>query len=143
MAFKFENLNVWHKSLELSDEINELAKVFPNYELYNLCHQIRKAADSVNLNIADATLNYTFKKANVKPLFSEKTSSFLAHKENDYIDFDYEGLISKMLSQEGPSLAVADINGDGKVSYTGLGNDAAALLSSLSGNQAAVLTEHQ
>ncbi|MEY4013043.1 MAG: putative adhesin [Bacteroidota bacterium] len=40
-------------------------------------------------------------------------SNFVAHKENDYIDFDYEGLISKMLSQEGPSLAIGDINGDG------------------------------
>jgi hypothetical protein len=29
-------------------------------------------------------------------------------KENNYIDFDHEGLISKELSQEGPSLAVAD-----------------------------------
>jgi hypothetical protein len=35
----------------------------------------------------------------------------LASKENNYIDFDYEGLISKELSQEGPSLAVADNNG--------------------------------
>jgi hypothetical protein len=35
---------------------------------------------------------------------------FLA-SENNFIDFDHEGLISKELSQEGPSLAVADING--------------------------------
>jgi hypothetical protein len=27
----------------------------------------------------------------------------LASKENNYIDFDHEGLISKELSQEGPS----------------------------------------
>lgn len=59
MAFKFENLNVWHKSLDLSDEINELAKTFPAYELYNLCHQIRKAADSVNLNIAEGCTGQT------------------------------------------------------------------------------------
>jgi enediyne biosynthesis protein E4 len=76
---------------------------------------IKKVANNstVNLNIADAALNYTFKNPKVKSLFSEKSSSFLSHKENDYIDFDYEGLISKMLSQEGPSLAVGDINGDG------------------------------
>jgi len=59
MAFKFENLNVWHRSLELSDEINELAKSFPKYELFNLCHQIRKAADSVNLNIAEGCTGQT------------------------------------------------------------------------------------
>ena len=92
-------------------KIDSLQVIWPNGKYQT----IKKVANNstVNLNIADATLNYTFKKPNVKPLFSEKPSSFLAHKENDYIDFDYEGLISKMLSQEGPSLAVGDINGDG------------------------------
>ena len=92
-------------------KIDSLQVIWPNGKYQT----IKKVAinSTVNLNIADATLNYTFKKPNVKPLFSEKPSSFLAHKENDYIDFDYEGLISKMLSQEGPSLAVGDINGDG------------------------------
>lgn len=37
----------------------------------------------------------------------------IAHKENNYNDFDYEGLIYKLLSQEGPALATADIDGDG------------------------------
>lgn len=92
-------------------KIDSLQVIWPNGKFQT----IKKVANNstVNLNIADATLNYTTKKSNSKPLFSEKTSSFLAHEENDYIDFDYEGLISKMLSQEGPSLAVADINGDG------------------------------
>ncbi len=37
----------------------------------------------------------------------------IAHKENLFNDFDQEGLIAKQLSQEGPSLAIADVNGDG------------------------------
>jgi hypothetical protein len=32
-----------------------------------------------------------------------KTECALASKENNFIDFDHEGLISKELSQEGPS----------------------------------------
>ena len=36
-----------------------------------------------------------------------------AHKEDLYNDFDHEGLISHKLSQEGPALAVGDVNGDG------------------------------
>ncbi len=36
-----------------------------------------------------------------------------AHKEDPYNDFDYEGLIYSMMSQEGPALAVGDIDGDG------------------------------
>ncbi|RTY71479.1 MULTISPECIES: VCBS repeat-containing protein [unclassified Flavobacterium] len=68
---------------------------------------------TMNLNIATAKLDYVPKNKVLKPLFSEKEAPFLAHKENNYVDFDHEGLISKMLSQEGPALAVADINGDG------------------------------
>ena len=36
-----------------------------------------------------------------------------AHHENDYVDFDREPLMPKMLSTEGPALAVGDINHDG------------------------------
>ncbi len=37
----------------------------------------------------------------------------VAHQENEYSDFDYEGLVYKLVSREGPALAVGDINGDG------------------------------
>ncbi|MCK0146267.1 VCBS repeat-containing protein [Arenibacter sp. F26102] len=54
------------------------------------------------------------KKTITNPLLRELgNSKLLVHKENNYNDFDYEGLISKMLSQEGPALTVADVNGDG------------------------------
>ncbi|MBC8766543.1 VCBS repeat-containing protein [Arenibacter sp. BSSL-BM3] len=54
------------------------------------------------------------KKTIANPLLRELgNSKLLVHKENNYNDFDYEGLISKMLSQEGPALTVADVNGDG------------------------------
>ena len=36
-----------------------------------------------------------------------------SHEENNYEDFDYEGMIYKKTSQEGPALAVADVNADG------------------------------
>jgi hypothetical protein len=52
-----------------------------------------------------------------KPFFKENRMPF-GSKENNYIDFDYEGLISKELSQEGPSLAVADNRGwEGRYFY--------------------------
>lgn len=35
------------------------------------------------------------------------------HVENDFVDFDRERLIPRMLSTEGPALAVGDVNGDG------------------------------
>jgi hypothetical protein len=45
----------------------------------------------------------------IRKALLRKTECALASKENNFIDFDHEGLISKELS-EGPSLAVADIN---------------------------------
>ena len=50
------------------------------------------------------------------PLFTDVTDRVklpYVHRENDFVDFDRELLIPKLLSTEGPYLAVADVNGDG------------------------------
>jgi len=50
------------------------------------------------------------------PLFIDVTSQVglsFVHHENDFVDFDREPLIPKMVSREGPLVAVGDINGDG------------------------------
>jgi four helix bundle protein len=52
MAFKFEKLAVWQKSIELGFHIHELTRIFPKEELYILTSQIKRATDSVALNIA-------------------------------------------------------------------------------------------
>ncbi len=44
---------------------------------------------------------------------TQKTTFPFVHHENDYVDFDRERLMPKMLSTEGPLMAVADVNGDG------------------------------
>jgi four helix bundle protein len=59
MAFKFEELNVWQKALELCNEIDLITKKFPREELYSLSSQIKRAADSVVLNIAEGSTGQT------------------------------------------------------------------------------------
>ncbi len=52
----------------------------------------------------------------VTRLFSDVTAQTaldFVHHENDFVDFDRERLMPKMLSTEGPYVAVADVNGDG------------------------------
>jgi hypothetical protein len=49
-------------------------------------------------------------------LFTDVTDRIaleFVHRENAFVDFDRERLIPKMLSTEGPYMAVADVNGDG------------------------------
>ncbi|MDQ6768819.1 MAG: VCBS repeat-containing protein [Gemmatimonadota bacterium] len=51
-----------------------------------------------------------------KPVFADvtaRTALDFVHRENDFVDFDRERLMPKMLSTEGPGAAVADVNGDG------------------------------
>jgi len=55
MAFKFEQLVVWQLSVDLSEKVNGLCKIFPKDELYVLTSQIKRAADSVSLNIAEGS----------------------------------------------------------------------------------------
>lgn len=55
MPFKFENLKIWQLALELSGEISEMVKSFPKDELFILTSQVKRAADSVVLNIAEGS----------------------------------------------------------------------------------------
>ncbi len=55
MAFKFEKLIVWQKAVDLSDVVNQVTKQFPKEEVYILTSQIKRAADSVSLNIAEGS----------------------------------------------------------------------------------------
>jgi four helix bundle protein len=55
MAFRFEDLQVWQKALELDEQINQVTKTFPKEEIYILTSQIKRAADSVVLNIAEGS----------------------------------------------------------------------------------------
>lgn len=59
MPFKFEKLIVWQKAVELSDQVNQLVKNFPREEMFVLSSQIKRAADSVSLNIAEGSTGQT------------------------------------------------------------------------------------
>ena len=74
-----------------------------------------QANQVVNLKQDDATEFYVKPdERKIEPLLKElDNTNFIAHQENNYNDFDYEGLIYQKLSQEGPAFAVGDIDGDG------------------------------
>ena len=64
-GFKFEKLLIWQKAMDFGEDIYAVTRDFPNEELYNLTSQIRRAADSVALNISEGSIgqsNPEFKK---------------------------------------------------------------------------------
>ncbi|WP_138433445.1 four helix bundle protein [Winogradskyella algicola] len=56
MKFKFESLLIWQKAMDLGDNMDKLTELFPEKEIYNLSSQIRRASDSVALNISEGSI---------------------------------------------------------------------------------------
>ena len=59
MAFKFEDLKVWQRALDFSYDIHCLTRSFPKEELFILSSQIKRAADSIVLNVAEGSTGQT------------------------------------------------------------------------------------
>ena len=55
MPFRFESLKVFTGAAELSNKIDGISERFPKKELFSLASQIKRAADSVVLNIAEGS----------------------------------------------------------------------------------------
>jgi len=85
-------------------------------EKYQLLRNV-KADTTLILNQKDAQQNSIYPNKKKNQLYSNVTASEIkgniSHTENEFIDFDVERLIPRMLSTEGPKLAVGDVNGDG------------------------------
>lgn len=55
MAFKFEKLQIWQLAIDMSCDIHDITRTFPKEELFILTSQIKRAADSISLNIAEGS----------------------------------------------------------------------------------------
>jgi four helix bundle protein len=65
MKFKFEKLIIWQKAMDFGEDIYKMSSGFPKEEIYNLSSQIKRASDSIALNIAEGSIgqsNPEFKK---------------------------------------------------------------------------------
>ena len=55
MAYKFEDLEVWTRALDYSDQVHDIAEQLPKHERYNLADQMTRAANSIALNVAEGS----------------------------------------------------------------------------------------
>lgn len=54
--FKFEKLIIWQKAMNFGEDIDKLSDEFPEKEKFNLSSQIRRASDSIALNISEGSI---------------------------------------------------------------------------------------
>jgi four helix bundle protein len=55
MSFKFEKLKIWKLSLDYIDQVYKVVNQLPVVEKFNLASQMRRAATSIALNIAEGS----------------------------------------------------------------------------------------
>lgn len=111
MAFRFEELRVWQEALRLCNEIDLLTDSFPKKELYSLSSQIKRAADSIVLNIAEGSTGQSIPEYRrflrialrsgievVACLFIGKTRGYIQQEifQNFYNDYE---ILSKMITK--------------------------------------------
>jgi len=96
-------------------KVDSLKVIWPDMKMQVLKNINTNA--TITLKQSDANLTFSPAVTKEKPYYKNITATAfkgdIYHKENDYKDFDQQRLIPKMLSTEGPKLAVADVNGDG------------------------------
>lgn len=98
------------------DSVSRLdsVKVYWGYGRVSTLYQV-DLSKSVQLNFSDAVavgdLNTTVRPG--KPVVRSAVDPPFLHREDSYVDFDFDRLLYHKLSTEGPALAVADVNRDG------------------------------
>ena len=101
MAFRFEDLKVWHIAVDFSNEIDLLVKSFPVDERFSLASQMKRAADSVVLNIAEGSTGQSvpefkrFLDIALRSAIEVVACLFLAQKRNYISKDDFENYYNK------------------------------------------------
>ncbi len=55
----FEDLLVWQKAIDISVEVYKLTNNFPKEEIFGLTSQLRRASNSISLNISEGSIKST------------------------------------------------------------------------------------
>ncbi|MEY8760854.1 four helix bundle protein [Chryseobacterium tongliaoense] len=104
MSFKFEKLIIWQKSMVFAENIFNLSQNFPKDEVFNITSQIRRASDSVALNISEGSIlqsKLEFKKFlgySIRSLAEVVTCLYKARNRNYISEEDFNKLYNESYS---------------------------------------------
>jgi len=54
-VFRFEKLDIWHKSIEFANKVYDATEGFPARERFGLTSQVRRSAASISANVAEGS----------------------------------------------------------------------------------------
>ncbi|SDI92356.1 four helix bundle protein [Chryseobacterium jejuense] len=111
MSFKFEKLVIWQKSMDFGEQVFNLSQCFPKDEVFNLTSQIRRATDSIALNISEGSilqsklefrkfLGYAIRSLaeTVTCLYKAKNRKYITEVEFDKIYIESYNLMNQIIA---------------------------------------------
>lgn len=93
------------------EKVDSIKVVFPNRKYTSVNNP--ELNSRISIAQEDALKDVQLKKKDKAVWLEEMSTDFEILKEDQHVDFDYEGLIPKMQSREGPAIAIADLDNDG------------------------------
>ena len=102
--FKFEKLIIWQRAMDFAEDIDKLSIGFPEKEKFNLSSQIRRAADSIALNISEGSIGQSNPKQRkfigyaIRSLAEVVTCLFKAKRRQYLSEDDFIGLYNESFS---------------------------------------------
>ncbi|HKO81869.1 MAG TPA: VCBS repeat-containing protein [Chitinophagaceae bacterium] len=93
--------------------VDSLVVIWPNDKMQTLKNV--KADQTISINIKDAAAIWVYDSvASSRKYFTEQPIIDFTHKENQFNDFTIQSLLLNYLSRQGPCMAKADVNKDGR-----------------------------
>ncbi|WP_226805078.1 VCBS repeat-containing protein [Agriterribacter humi] len=93
-------------------QIDSIKVIWPNDQFQVL--QNIPANQSLKVDIKDAGQKWQYGNVTTTPYLAEKSTFNYTHKENNFNDFTVQSLLPNYLSRQGPCMAKADVNKDGR-----------------------------
>ena len=108
------NSGILHFGLGDSEKIDSVQVVWPDGKTQTVKNLVKNTIVTVDYSLANNGRSDLIK--NDIPIFEDVTAISgidFQHRENAFADFNREKMMPRLLSTEGPKIAVADVNGDG------------------------------
>lgn len=99
--FKLEELQIWKEAVKFASTMYRLTRAFPAEERYGLTQQLRNAAISISLNIAEGSGRYhnrdflRFLQIAIGSLYEVVSGLFIAKNEEYISDKDFKNAYSE------------------------------------------------
>lgn len=100
----FEDLLVWKKAIDVSVAVYKLTAKFPKEEIFGITSQLRRASNSISLNISEgsvkSTATFVLHLSHAKGSISELLSGFILSQKLDFISKHELDEMRVMLEEE-------------------------------------------